>query len=566
MKIIIGNSKILVNYQNTDEFSTNNIFDDIKNVRFEEKNGLLKVYHKKILKVVEKTEGSFINNTEITTENFFEVMKVIIYNTDSGAIEQQPIANSVRIRYIMPAIKGLKEPVYKTEYYAKGASVAAYPPLPEITDNRLEFDGYTHTLQELSDLQNDIDVGVLLKTVDGKTYADFTLTPVTGLSPTIYFQISGTATFRVNWGDGCTNDYYLTETPTHTYPDYGDYSLSIERISGNGTISLGGGTSLKQFFSGSVKCHQLTSFYAGSFTAINSYALHCSYHLSSVVIPRGVTSIGSYAFQQCNSLSSVVIPSVTSISDYMLAACISLSSVVISSGVTSIGDYAFQSCRHISSIVIPDGVTSIGAYAFQYCLSLTSFAIPNSVTSIGAYAFQYCVSLTSIVIPDGVTSIGAYAFRYCYNLSSVVIPGSLTSIGNYVFNLCYKLSSVVLSNGIKSIGNYMFSECYSLASIVIPNGVTSIGDKSFYNCMTLSSVIIPDSVTSIGENSFDLCPLVKSYEFLREIPPSIRQETFIYISAMTKMYVPNASVQAYKSATNWTAYTNHIYPLSQKPE
>jgi len=78
MKIIIGNSKILVNYKDTDGFSTNNIFCDIKNVRFEEKDGLLNVYYKNTLKVVEKAEGSFINDTEITTENFFEVMKAII--------------------------------------------------------------------------------------------------------------------------------------------------------------------------------------------------------------------------------------------------------------------------------------------------------------------------------------------------------------------------------------------------------------------------------------------------------------------------------------------------------
>ena len=49
----------------------------------------------------------------------------------------------------------------------------------------------------------------------------------------------------------------------------------------------------------------------------------------------------------------------------------SLTSVVIPSGVTSIGSSAFRYCSSLTSVVIPSGVTSIGSSAFRYCSSLT---------------------------------------------------------------------------------------------------------------------------------------------------------------------------------------------------
>ena len=67
-----------------------------------------------------------------------------------------------------------------------------------------------------------------------------------------------------------------------------------------------------------------------------------------------------------------------------------IESVIIKKGVTSIGDYAFSGCESLTSITIPDSVTSIGNWAFFRCTSLTSITIPNSVTSIGDYAFYRC--------------------------------------------------------------------------------------------------------------------------------------------------------------------------------
>ena len=119
--------------------------------------------------------------------------------------------------------------------------------------------------------------------------------------------------------------------------------------------------------------------------------------------------------------------------------------IVIEKGVTSVGDYAFRSCNNLTSITIPDSVTSIGNSAFYNCSSLTSITIPDSVTSIGTATFSGCKNLTSITIPDSVTSIENSEFVGCKNLTSITIPDSVTSIGESTFKYCSNLKTISLS-------------------------------------------------------------------------------------------------------------------------
>ena len=93
--------------------------------------------------------------------------------------------------------------------------------------------------------------------------------------------------------------------------------------------------------------------------------------------------------------------------------------VVIPDGVSYIGSSAFEGCSNLTSITIPDSVTEIGDFAFYNCSSLTSIAIPVGVTLIGERVFYGCRSLTSIMIPDSVTSIGQLMFLGCDYLQKI---------------------------------------------------------------------------------------------------------------------------------------------------
>ena len=138
---------------------------------------------------------------------------------------------------------------------------------------------------------------------------------------------------------------------------------------------------------------------------------------------------GSYTITGYNgSENEVVIPNkingkkVTSIGDHAFSRCTSLTSITIPKGVTSIGSGAFYNTawlydkQKINSLVIVNNLLIDGSTANG------KVTIPKGVTSIGDGAFQYCHNLRSITIPNGVTSIGDSALFECSNLTSITIP------------------------------------------------------------------------------------------------------------------------------------------------
>ena len=314
-----------------------------------------------------------------------------------------------------------------------------------------------------------------------------------------------------------------------------------------------------------------------------------------IILLSNLTSIGDYAFYDCNSLTSIEIPnSVTSIGKYAFGDCNSLTSVSLPSTLTSIGSSAFSGCSSLTSIIIPEGVTEIGSFAFSGCSSLTSIIIPSTLTSIDTGVFQNCSSLEAFngegnsyykivdngrallvdggktlyayaignteplyTIPEGVTSIGTYAFSYCTSLTSITIPEGVTEIGSFAFSGCSSLTSINLPSTVTSIGSNAFNACTSLTSITIPEGVTKIGGSTFYHCTSLTSITIPEGVTSIGNYAFSGCTSLTTMRVEATTPPTLKNTSAIS-TATTQIQVPMASIEAYKTATNWSNFADII--------
>ena len=153
----------------------------------------------------------------------------------------------------------------------------------------------------------------------------------------------------------------------------------------------------------------------------------------------------------------------TSIRDEAFRGCRALTSVIIPEGVTRIGSAAF-SYSGLTSLTIPDNVTSIGSSAFSFS-GLTTVTIPNSVTSIESNAFYGCASLTNASISSNVKSINSGVFCGCTALTSITLPEGVQEIGIQAFGSCYALTTAVIPSTVTSIGSYAFQACTSLATI-----------------------------------------------------------------------------------------------------
>lgn len=178
---------------------------------------------------------------------------------------------------------------------------------------------------------------------------------------------------------------------------------------------------------------------------------------------------------------------VKSIAPETFAYCKDLTSIVIPEGVTKIGSHAFLNCSSLSSIVIPNSVVEIGFEAFEFCENLTSIVIPAGIKKINDFTFVHCDSLISLVLPKNICEIGVLVF--CGSgLRSIVIPDSVTTINDCAFAYCEELTSIEIPNSITKISNFAFMNCSKLTSIVIPNSVTSIGYGAFYGCSNLKTI------------------------------------------------------------------------------
>ena len=278
--------------------------------------------------------------------------------------------------------------------------------------------------------------------------------------------------------------------------------------------------------------------------AANAFA-NCP-DLTSVTIPKSVTTIGKELFLDCTGLDSIVIEEgnpnydsrdncnalIETASNKLIYGC---NGSTVPNGVTNIGQNAFKNCSGLTSINIPNSVTTIGSGAFRSCTGLTSINIADGVTTIEGGAFSGCSGLTFVSIGSGLEDIGNSVFYGCNNLKTIEINNNtlvsknnnagesnvgsifadapveefifgedVTSIGDWAF-FRSGVTSIKMSDNLTRIGNHAFRECFKLNSIEFSNNLTYIGEWAFANCQALPSITIPESVKCIDLIAFQWC-------------------------------------------------------------
>ena len=195
-----------------------------------------------------------------------------------------------------------------------------------------------------------------------------------------------------------------------------------------------------------------------------------------------------------------------------------------------------------------------------YQNSIQRIELGRDVVAAGPYAFSGCSSLASITIPNGIVAIETSAFSGCSSLASITIQNSAVTLKEYTFSNCSSLAPITIPNSIKYIEASAFSGCSSLASITIPNSIKYIPSYGFSDCSSLASITIPNSITQFFDNAFRYCYGIAFYDFTNHtsVPKLSATNAFTNIAADCEIRVPAALVDAWKTATNWSTYADHI--------
>ena len=168
----------------------------------------------------------------------------------------------------------------------------------------------------------------------------------------------------------------------------------------------------------------------------------------------------------------------------------------------------------------------------------------------------------------------ASMFASCHSLTSLDVSswdtGSVTSM-NQTFYSCYSLKSLDVSDwdtgSVTNMSN-MFYSCVSLTLLDVSGfdftKVTTANNANsiFSGCCGLrTSLTLPASMTIIGSSCFSGCRSITEWHFLATTPPTLNNANAF--GSMNdyggkKIYVPAASLDAYKTATNWSTYASYM--------
>lgn len=192
-------------------------------------------------------------------------------------------------------------------------------------------------------------------------------------------------------------------------------------------------------------------------------------------------------------------------------------------------------------------------YAAEYEITDWEFASDNPFYSIvGGCLYSadktilYSVPIfKQVTFPQECVSVDKFGF-FRNKITSAFVSPSLNYINNAerVFEMS-QFTIIDLREANIPIINQTFQGC-AATTIILPSNSTSFTGNTFYNASNLTALVL-----------YSTTP-----------PTSVRDITYILnntpiVKGTGYVYVPDASVDAYKADSKWSAIENQIKPISE---
>lgn len=299
----------------------------------------------------------------------------------------------------------------------------------------------------------------------------------------------------------------------------------------------------------------------GSITnVLSESAFQSTYSLEHIVLPKNLTAIGSFAFQD-SGIEELVLPKT----------------------VKELGRDIFYYARHLKALSVEEGNpvfdsrnncnAIIEKATNTLRIGCVNTVIPASVTALGDMAFSGKPGLKEIEIPSAVTSIGWAAFWADTELTKVRMTAGITNLGESPFGGCDRITSFMIDEAnpkydsrdncnaiIETASNTLIQ---GFATTKIPEGVKTIAPAAFRSLSTLTEIEIPASVEKIEPEAFLYCNQMTKVVTHVKKPFAVSSMVFSGDNMkIAKLYVPYGTKDAYANTPGWD---NFPYIIEMEP-
>lgn len=175
-------------------------------------------------------------------------------------------------------------------------------------------------------------------------------------------------------------------------------------------------------------------------------------------------------------------------------------------------------------------------------------------------------------VPRGVKNALGTAFRQNQNSRNTLIKRfdeykyftSITVCSS--FGYINNIVKLTLPPSIKSISvEALYGVSLSESPyFVVPEGCTTYGNHAIgrSNCY-ITTLDLPSTSASFQGYIMYQSPNIQTIILRAMTPPAVTSSTLSGIPSRVQFYVPDASVEAYKTANIWSSYSSRIHPMSE---
>ena len=281
-----------------------------------------------------------------------------------------------------------------------------------------------------------------------------------------------------------------------------------------------------------------------------------TYTLEHIILPKNLTAIERFAFQDSGIRELVLPKTVASLGRDITYYCRNLVALSVEAG-----NPVFDSRNNCNAIietatntlrigcvntVIPETVTALGEMAFSGKPGLKEVILPNSITSLGWAAFWADEDLTKVKLSAGITELGESPFGGCSRITSLEIDPK-----NPKYDSRDNCNAIIETATGKLIQGFSTTK--------IPDGVKTIATAAFRSLSTLTEIEIPASVKTIEPEAFLYCNQMTKVVTRIHKPFAVSSMVFSGDNMKNaQLYVPYGTREAYANTPGWNNFTRII--------